>query len=94
MNNLTVRPAHGTQSVAVRQKISDLGIYGAFVIALVCDDLSLNNSIGLYNQPCRVLGIAVIECVRDFAQMIKRSLQAFVVQAQRCARGRWHLVSN
>ena len=77
----------------IDQKLGDLGVDGPFVLALVFDDL-LDGLGRLQNQRRRVVGVGMIERIRDFSQMIKRGFDALMIVTEGDARPFWHFMSE
>ena len=50
MDYLTVRAAHCSQAMTVREKLGETGIHRTLVIALMFDDLSRDDLVRLRNQ--------------------------------------------
>ena len=65
-----MRSAHRSQTVAVGEEPGDARIYGALVLTLVFDDLPGDKVTGFKDQPRRIVGLSLIEGVRNFPQAI------------------------
>jgi len=80
MLNFAVRPAHRGETVVFPEDLGKLGINIAFVITLMCDDLSLNNRIGFDNHRCSFVFLSVVERIGDRSQPLQAAEQFDVTE--------------
>ena len=78
--------------MAIDEEFGDPGVHGAFIVALVLYDLSLDDLIRLNEELRRAICAGLIESIGDLSQMVESGLYTLVILAQGDASAFWHLL--